>query len=175
MYTHPPNNHFGILIWLTGIRMTWASSFAWGLITLPDSTSQNFFLLGQVLNTDGMHDLMIVNAWWDIRLWMYRVVRCPPSACLSLFLFSLTIVETCSDFNYIRQDEECIAVGPLAESVPAGVCNSDDQAVVTLSVLMHSLPVCKPGERRLRGPDTRLGPLFIVGCYGGGVEYSTQL
>ena len=30
----------------------------------------------------------------------------------------------CSDFNFIRQGDDCVAVGP--EPVPAGVCNSDD-------------------------------------------------
>lgn len=44
--------------------------------------------------------------------------------CLSLLLFSLTFVEPRSDFNFIRQDDNCVAVGP--EPVPAGVCNSDD-------------------------------------------------
>ena len=29
-----------------------------------------------------------------------------------------------SDFNFIRQGTECVAVGP--EPIPAGICNADD-------------------------------------------------
>lgn len=36
----------------------------------------------------------------------------------------LTFIETHSDFNFVRQGDDCIAVGP--EPVPAGVCNADD-------------------------------------------------
>ena len=48
------------------------------------------------------------------------------SSCLGLsyFPFSLTFVESHSDFNFIRQGNECIAVGP--EPVPAGTCNLND-------------------------------------------------
>jgi Sortilin, neurotensin receptor 3, C-terminal len=55
------------------------------------------------------------------------VVRRPASA---FFPFSsprpflLTFVEFHSDFNFIRQGDDCIAVGP--EPVPAGVCNADN-------------------------------------------------
>ena len=53
-----------------------------------------------------------------------RMVRCPTSAFLLLLPFSLTFVEPRSDFNFVRQGDDCVAVGP--EPVPAGVCNSDD-------------------------------------------------
>ena len=42
----------------------------------------------------------------------------------SFYFFLLTWVELHSDFNFIRQGNDCVAVGP--EPVPAGVCNSDD-------------------------------------------------
>lgn len=38
--------------------------------------------------------------------------------------FWLTFVEPCSDFNFIRQGDDCVAVGP--EPVPAGICSADD-------------------------------------------------
>lgn len=48
------------------------------------------------------------------------------SSCLDIPIipFRLTFVESHSDFNFIRQGNECIAVGP--EPVPAGTCKSDD-------------------------------------------------
>ena len=52
------------------------------------------------------------------------MVRLPALAFFSLLLFSLTFVERRSDFNFIRQGDECVAVG--LEPVPAGVCKSDD-------------------------------------------------
>ena len=50
-------------------------------------------------------------------------------SCFSLsfhfFCIRLTFFEFLySDFNFIRQGDDCVAVGP--EPVPAGVCNSDD-------------------------------------------------
>ena len=53
-----------------------------------------------------------------------RVVRYPTSPFLSPLLLSLTFVEPPSDFNFVRQGDDCVAVGP--EPVPAGVCKSDD-------------------------------------------------
>ena len=53
-----------------------------------------------------------------------RVVCCPTSAFLLLLPFSLTFVESRSDFNFVRQGNDCVAVGP--EPVPAGVCTTDN-------------------------------------------------
>jgi Sortilin, neurotensin receptor 3, C-terminal len=66
--------------------------------------------------------------WW-VYLWSTSTLT---------FMLIYYLVHRCSDYNFVRNDKECVPVGP--EPIPAGVCNGDPNQMYKGSSGFRKIP-----------------------------------
>ncbi|KAG6840198.1 vacuolar protein sorting/targeting protein PEP1 [Blastosporella zonata] len=111
-----------------------------GLMTLPDSTSQKFLLLGQVARRDQTKDIKrVVIVFLDF-------VRTRSRKCTDDDFEKWYARDgKTHDYNFVRAGHECVPVGP--EPIPAGVCLGDPNQTYEGSSGYRKIPgnTCRGG------------------------------